>query len=241
MALVDHLYLTLLLVIPVYGWHSHRRVVERARRGETFDRRTIYLQTHALEFLLLFGVVGLWLVNGRSIDQLGFVAPAGTGFWLGAGLAMLAVGLLVHSWLAARRMTLEERSRQFEKLGDLQYFLPASPGELRHFAALSIVAGVVEEIVYRGFLFWYLAWLMPVWGIVVCSAAIFAFGHSYQGAAGVLRIFVIGVAFGLLFLLSGSIWLPIALHALLDILQGAVLLEFSRRQGPAEEFPRPVH
>ena len=79
---------------------------------------------------------------------------------------------------------------------------------------------------------------MPVWAIVICSAAIFALGHSYQGAAGVLRVFTVGIAFGLLFLLSGSIWLPIALHATLDILQGAVLREFSRREPPAAEIPR---
>lgn len=151
---------------------------------------------------------------------------------------MLVVAYLVYSWIAARRMTPEARQRQFQKLGDLQYFLPATSGELRHFTALSVVAGIVEEIVYRGFLFWYLAWLMPVWGIVICSAAIFALGHSYQGAAGVLRVFIVGLAFGLLFLLSGSIWLPIALHALLDILQGAALLEFSRRETPAAEIPR---
>ena len=42
------------------------------------------------------------------------------------------------------------------------HFLPRDDRELRAFVGLSATAGIVEEIIYRGFLIWCLALLMPL-------------------------------------------------------------------------------
>jgi hypothetical protein len=55
-------------------------------------------------------------------------------------------------------MTKEKKKEQVEALGDVVFFLPRTQKDHRTFIALSITAGVVEEIVYRGFFVWFGIW-----------------------------------------------------------------------------------
>jgi membrane protease YdiL (CAAX protease family) len=85
---------------------------------------------------------------------------------------------------------------------------------------VGITAGVCEEILFRGFLLRYLhtyPWQLNLTLALLLSAIIFGAQHLYQGAKGVASTTVAGVFFGLLFLLSGSLLLPILLHALMDL------------------------
>ena len=107
--------------------------------------------------------------------------------------------------------------------------LPRTRRDLRHFIGLSITAGIVEEIVYRGFVLWYLGLFMPLWAAVVVSSVAFGLGHSYQGARGGLRCGLIGLVFAIFYIVTGSIWLPIIGHAILDILQGMSVIEILRK------------
>ena len=98
-----------------------------------------------------------------------------------------------------------------------------------------MTAGGVEEIVYRGFVLWYLAFFMPLWGAVIVSSVAFGLGHSYQGVIGGLRCGLVGLAFAIFYVVTGSIWLPIIAHATLDILQGAMIVEILRKDGDTAE------
>jgi membrane protease YdiL (CAAX protease family) len=46
---------------------------------------------------------------------------------------------------------------------------------------------------------------------------VFGIDHGYQGWSGVLLTGVLALIFTALFVLSGSLWLPMAVHALLDL------------------------
>jgi membrane protease YdiL (CAAX protease family) len=229
MHLVDHLFVFLMLVIqPIQGALSYRRYLARVAAGEASDPVPIYRQTLALEWVA-FSVLALtWLWLGRPFASLGFVAPGGSGFYASAIVLAVACSFLVHEWQRARRMSADERETQAVAIGDLVHFLPRNDRHFRHFFGLSITAGVVEETLYRGFIIWYLVQLMPLWAAIVVSSAVFGLGHSYQGVGGVLRVFLIGLCFGALYAISGSIWLPILGHAMLDILQGKALVEILR-------------
>ena len=123
-----------------------------------------------------------------------------------------------------------EKRKQKESLGFLAHFLPHTARDLRTFVGVSITAGIVEELLYRGFALWYLVQFMPLWAAVVVSSVFFGLCHSYQGASGCLRTGLAGLAFALLYVLTGSIWLPIIGHALLDALQGAAIFDLLRDQ-----------
>ena len=49
------------------------------------------------------------------------------------------------------------------QIGAARPLLPHTPGELRGFNLLSITAGICEEVLYRSYIWWYVAvWTGPL-------------------------------------------------------------------------------
>lgn len=229
MALVDHLMLLVLFVVqPVQGAYAYRRYVARIEAGEPPDVLRQYRTTMLVEWVAFAVLMIAWFALGRPVAGLGFVTPGGTGFYVGLLLLAAMTAYLVVAWRKAAAAPAEARAKVEASLGSLRYFMPSDRRSYASFVRLSITAGIVEETLYRGFAFWYLAQFMPAWAVVAVSSLAFGAGHSYQGQSGMARVTLVGVAFGGFYLLTGSIWLPIVAHALLDILQGAMLLEYLR-------------
>ena len=231
MHLVDHILVFLLFVAqPVYGFFEVRRYDAWAEAGRSIDRVRFYRHTMGLEWAFLAVLGTAWIMLGRPVEDLGFETPGGAGFWIGLVLIVAMIGVLLHSWRNATKASSAGKAGQTEYLQKIAQFLPQSDRELRIFFSVSITAGIVEETVYRGFVLWYLAQVMPLWASVIVSSVAFGLGHSYQGANGATRAGLIGLAFAILYVGTGSIWLPIVAHALLDILQGAALYELLRQR-----------
>jgi len=238
MHLVDHLFIVLLFVVqPVHGALEFRRFIHRIEAGEPANRVRLYRQTMVLEWLAFAVLGGAWLLLGRPFAELGFEAPGGGGFWLGAAFVALVSAYFAFAWRRTLSMSNEEKLKHRGSLGALQHFLPRNERHFRNFTAVSITAGIVEETLYRGFVLWYLLQVMPVWAAVIVSSVAFGLGHSYQGVNGVARVTGVGAIFAALFFVTGSIWVPIAGHILLDVLQGGILLNIFRDDASAEAQP----
>jgi membrane protease YdiL (CAAX protease family) len=232
MHLVDHLFVLLLFVVqPFFSAVEARRIDARVKAGQCVDRFRIYGHTVLLEWLFLAVLAAAWLTLGRPIEDLGFALPRGPGFWVGAALLVLLIGVLLYSWRRAKGLAVTETARELESLGRVVQLVPHNAGELQGFVGVSITAGIVEEIVYRGFVLWYLTHFMPLWFAVIFSSVVFGLGHIYQGANGALRAGLVGLTFGIFYIATGSIWLPIVAHAALDILQGVTIYEMLRKHG----------
>lgn len=231
MQFVDHVFIVLLFIVqPIHGYLENRRYEAMEKAGKPLDRIHFYRLTALLEWAFFSVLAGAWTVYGRPWADLGFVMPGGAGFWAGTAMLLLMTGLLLLSWRAATGASEEARAKQRGGLGRLAKYLPQTVPELRSFFGVSITAGIVEEIVYRGFVIWYLGQFMPLWAAVILSSVVFGLAHGYQGANGILRVALIGLAFGIYYVVTGSIWLPILAHILLDALQGATIHEIYRRR-----------
>ena len=232
MEFVDHIFIFLLFVVqPIHGALSYRAYVSRVEAGGPENRRKQYQEILVLEWVSFAVVASAWMLLSRPFDLLGFVAPSGSGFWGGIVVLVLVTMYLVYSVHAAKKMSDEEKDKQAQALGTLRYILPQSSSDFRQFTGVSITAGIVEEFLYRGFTFWYLAQFLPIWAVVIVSSVVFGLGHSYQGIGGMIRVTLIGLAFGLFYVWTGSIWLPMIAHVILDVLQGAALVEILRDFG----------
>jgi membrane protease YdiL (CAAX protease family) len=85
---------------------------------------------------------------------------------------------------------------------------------------VGVTAGVCEEWLYRGFFLALVAAVAPgLPGPVLVLVAALAFGlaHAYQGPAGVLTTGVLGGVLAAVYLSSGSLLLPVLLHAVIDL------------------------
>ena len=98
--------------------------------------------------------------------------------------------------------------------------LPRTAGERRLFTVVGVTAGVCEEWLYRGF---FLAVVAAVAGglpdavLVAVAAVAFGLAHAYQGPAGVVTTGVLGGVMAALYLSTGSLLLPVLLHAAIDL------------------------
>ena len=178
-----------------------------------------YRKTTVRQWSLALAAIAVWFHAGRSVEELGLGVPSGPRFWIG----LVAAAALAITW---RRMFLAAmndeagRERLMSQLNAVRPLLPSSVGELRYFTALSITAGICEEVLFRGYLIWYLAVYVGLPAASVLSGVAFGLGHLYQGRRQAVKIIFVGFVFVLFYIGTGTLWIPMALHALLDAAQG---------------------
>lgn len=91
---------------------------------------------------------------------------------------------------------------------------------------LVVVVAFAEETMFRGYLILRFQELTSSETLaVILATIIFAFGHGYEGAAGVGTVAFLGLVFALVYLWRGSLVAPMTMHFLQDFL-GIVLLPF---------------
>ena len=135
--------------------------------------------------------------------------------------ALLALLLAFEGWgpLARIRRTVEEL------LGPL--LAAARPVEL---AALCALAGLGEELFFRGFLQAWLARLLgPAWGLVL-GGLLFGMAHALTPLYVVLA-WAIGVYLGWVWTASGNLLVPVVAHGLYDLVALVWMMRL-RRRGP---------
>jgi uncharacterized protein len=99
--------------------------------------------------------------------------------------------------------------------------LPRSTVEIFLWIALSITAGVTEELVFRGYLQQQLRALSGSIAIaVIGQGLVFGFAHSYQGWKQVLVISVLGVLYGVLAAWRRNLRVNMLTHAFGDVWEG---------------------
>ena len=206
----------LLLVMPVWGWLDIRRL-KREQTSVALTRT--YVTTIGMMWLLaavcavLMPYALIWiappgLAAGMKLD---FV-PASAILGLVAGLL---IGLCAPV-IAARRHPEAVRT----KLERIRFMLPTTSAQHWIFALVCLTAGVCEEWIYRGFLLHVLTTQLPSvngWWLLLIQAVMFGIAHVYQGRPGTILTGVLGLILGVLYIATGSLLLPMILHALVDL------------------------
>jgi membrane protease YdiL (CAAX protease family) len=219
MVTVLHAALALFLVVvfPVWDRHETRRLKTSTdpRRRIRAYQITIAWQILAVALLLATVPAVLLFTPPAEAARLG-IHPSPT-----AGIAIV-FGLLAGGMLPVvlSRRNPKAREKLDRQLGTIGFFLPRTREERRWFAALSVVVGVCEEIVFRGWLIRWLAGAPLGLGLIaaaVAAAAIFGIDHGYQGVAGIVATTVMALVFTLIFFATGTLWVPIVAHALIDL------------------------
>ena len=106
--------------------------------------------------------------------------------------------------------------------------IPRSKKEKQAFFWVSLTAGICEEILLRGFLFFLLQAVFPnitIILVVIIASVLFGLWHSYQGLQGVIKTTLAGALFGCLYLVTGSLIPGILLHFFVDYSSAFLLSE----------------
>lgn len=111
-------------------------------------------------------------------------------------------------------------------------FSPSTGPEIALALALVVVVAITEEILFRGYLLLRLRNVTrSAPAAVVLSSVLFALGHGYEGAVGMIAVGVLGAFLAVIYLWRGSLVAPIVMHFCQDFI-GLVLLPAIRVANP---------
>ena len=97
-------------------------------------------------------------------------------------------------------------------------------GKALLYAFLLLEAPLLEEPLFRGVVFGGCAKIMPVWGAIILSGFLFAFVHV--NAATFIPLWFLGVTFAWLYVRTGTLLAPMAVHFIFNAINLAFCLFF---------------
>ncbi len=235
-SLVDFILAILFgVLLPIVSGLRSREVFKEI--GSYFDSRAkkrFYIGNSFFLAIMAMVVLAAWYFFGRPFDVLGFATPEENGktypWWLIILFIMLYLMDVLHSVLNPHE--LQETKDQLETQTP---FMPTLWREMPAYFLMCVSAGVCEEIVFRGFLVNFFKSIFngfpaqAAWTLITPSL-IFAAAHYYQGAKAVFKILVLSMLFGLIFWMTGSLYIVMLLHFLVDFFSGILSVKLANRE-----------
>jgi uncharacterized protein len=199
--------LGLLLVAPQIG--------ARVEAGKPLTIGDLLAQDIPLLMLCFVGIgVFVRRTPREAIERLGLLPPRQKRWWL---VAILGVGLFMAVAFAIETVANVVAPSQQKQVSDVTTVLFSHFNNPAAVIFLGVLAGVVEETLFRGA-------LVPRFGVII-SAILFAALHTqYAVSFATLEVFVLGVGLGWLRVRSGSTLPSMVTHAGYDIAVGFLSL-----------------
>lgn len=228
----------MLLADVIVGTRRTRRAMAAVEAVPAFRVR-LYRILIAAGWIRAAAAVVVMVSAGLSLTEIGVSGPGGgpvgglpdggTLAWPAAVALTLSVG--IGGVRARRRMRAGHIHPQRAKIATL---IPRTATERRYAGALSVTAGITEEIVFRGALIalGIEVFHLPVLASAALSLVLFAALHAYQGRVGLLSSGFLGLVFTGLTLAGGSVLPAMVMHIAVDLVALLVV--------PAEATARPA-
>ena len=236
LTLFDHAFVLIVLIaFPAYSILTVEKVYAQLRRGG--ERVPIYREIigswSGFGLLLLV----LWISFDRPWPELGFRLPDWQPMLFGLLISAGVIALIV---LPIRAMALSpERGNQLDELmGDVGLLMPRTGLERRWFLGVSFNAGVTEEVIFRGYLIWYLGHMFGLLTAAAIAALWFALAHAYQGLKQIPGILTVSVVAVFLYIYTESLLVPMVFHFVLDALQGHYVTIRHQRKRAQSDSPQ---
>jgi len=217
---------------------EYRRLKAAIAAGDTQARSRVYREAILFEWIsALLAIIALrfdWSklnpqslnLDGTSLTRLIAHAHEFDRGLIGGIVIGVAAGtvVMVIARLRAKKsgVTIAPNARLAwvrQRIPDFSALIPTTAHERMIWVAVAMSAGICEEAVFRG---WLLSTLHTTVGLsgatmVAVAAIFFGCAHVYQGPTGVFLTALAGALFCLLYIVTGSLFVPIALHVLVDL------------------------
>lgn len=196
------------------------RSAQKLKAGHPFPPKRQYF-INVLTMQLLFALLALMVAKAHSIRLFQPMQWTATGFALAAVLMGGLLGTVPLRW---------RKSKGIGRQRILQ-LMPNSTSELGWWLAISLAAGIGEEIVWRGVFhseLWY--WTGSWWLATGVASVIFGVAHMVQGWKSVVIISGFALfAHGIVWFSGGSLYLAMFVHATYDFLAGYIYMRLIQK------------
>jgi len=205
-------------------------------KSRPFPSKVTHFRSQILVLTVLL-VISLIVARSQWIIVLPRELPEAR--MVGLGVAVLAAMVVLMRPLWKQRVL--ERSRR------IWLFMPRTPRERLLWAGCALMAGISEEVTYRGVMFT-LLWRLTgsALAAALLTAAVFAISHFLQGWKSMAIIVMIALSFQLIAWLSGTLYVSMGVHFLYDLMAGLAYGWYGRRCDypieamPPEDAPQPA-
>ena len=206
------------LYVPGLVLLNRRKVISPDR---PLPNRLRHFQSTTLS-LVIFAAVSLVVARVQHIGLFPPVLPSLAAIGAGALLYGAAVAYMLPRWRRAVRRGVRS----------VHLFMPSTGVERAWWMVVAVLAGVSEEITWRGVQMALLIALSGNYWLAAAIAAVsFGVAHMVQGWRSSAHIVVFAMGFHVVVWLSGSLYVAMAVHNAYDITAGLVYGRLGRTLG----------
>jgi len=209
------IFFVLGVVVP---WRGRKRLQQLLAKPQVESRERLSLYFSTIVFQWIAAGVAAWRAwaHGYTVAELGLVIP---GRARAVMITVFGAALIVTlQWFNLRRMGRSRSPLPGSIQALAQRILPQSPAELVPFVGLAVTAGICEEFLYRGFAMAAISRTgVPTSVVILSSSILFGLAHLYQGRVGLLSTTVLGILFGTMRAMLGSLLPAVVWHAGVDL------------------------
>lgn len=151
-------------------------------------------------------------------------------------LSLISITVIVIFLLNKIEIKDEQVTKLNTDFADVSYLMPKSESEYKITIATAYAAGICEEIVFRGFLFWQLSEFIPLLPAILVANVFFALAHTGTKLKNAISSFFLGLFWSACYYYTGSLWLPILTHILVDLYSATLGYKVSLKNKDVEEL-----
>lgn len=205
---------SILIAAPIWGYWKDQQLL---KQQDSHLKIKVYYQLAALLFIFSFLAA---IVFGWS-ETLFMTAALSELSWIRYAM-YVSLSLFILLNVLPLLLLQNEQFRMSVQAAFAQrsHIYPHAPSEKKAFVFVAVCVGIGEEILFRSFLVLYLFtyWFPDSLGLAVIIAnGLFALMHYHQGVTGIFNALLAGLSFSLLFIITGSLFIPIVVHIAYDL------------------------
>jgi membrane protease YdiL (CAAX protease family) len=192
------------------------------------QKRTMYFSTCLSLFIMAAAIVSVWLLFRRPLSEMGLSLHIEGGLWIWTLIAFVIIYAVDTFHSIASPKNIAASLRDWEKRTP---FMPTKIKELRVYLLLCLSAGIFEEVIYRGYMVTYFGYLFRDSDYrqilsVFLPALFFSISHFYHGLKNIIKIFVLSLLFGYIYIQSGSLVIVMLLHFIVNVIGGLLTVKY---------------
>lgn len=213
------------VIAPVSGYIEHKKLKQSLSNGLN-KKLSEYHHTIIWSWIPVVLIFVLLPLSNVTLSDIGFrwinINTSALSKWIVIPfIALCLIYLLYNIYsIVILKISKKARTEASKKLPvHIKLFLPITRQEKKTWVYVALTAGITEEIVYRGYLFFALGFLFPslsIFHILLISTFLFGIGHIYQGKE-VIKPTILGLLFGFSYIIFDSIIPIIVLHIVQDL------------------------
>jgi len=214
------LAITVAVLYPILGWLRYRRLRGLPDPLPTMFKLRLYASIFVTQWILVIATGWVLHRAGGGFADIGQTLGVSLTGTLGM-TALLIAGFAVLSNITLKQLRTAAPADFPEHLKRAGKILPWNNSERGAFAAVAFTAGICEEILYRGYLPWFIAARTGnvILGFAL-AAVVFGLGHAYQGRNGMIATGILGFFLGTVALAARSLLPGQVLHIAIDLVNG---------------------